>query len=247
VKLLASLAAVALCVCPLMGQDDVEDVRAPDRGTEVRVHGVQILPATDKPFSGHDHIEWTRKLEDGNEITSELYAFLARDSQGRIYREHVSFVPANSGQRSRRREIDLLDPVTHTRTVCIVAKHRCTITGYHASAKFVPPPVGSQANGTRYLAREPMGSDEMDGLSVVGTRETLTIKAGVLGNAEPLVTTKEYWYSPDLEINLLTTRKDPREGIQVIRVVDLSRAEPDPRIFALPAGFVIRDLRQAAH
>jgi hypothetical protein len=247
VKTFALLASCILLIGSLFAQDSNEELRAPDRGTDVRVHGIQILPAVGKPFSGRDHIEWTHKLEDGNTITSELYAFLARDSEGRIYREHVSFVPANSNQRSRRREIDLLDPVTHTRTVCIIAKRRCTITGYHASAKFVLPPAGPQANGTRYLLREPMGSDVMDGLAVVGSRETLTINAGVLGNAEPLVTTKEYWYSPELEINLLTTRNDPREGIQVIRVVDLSRTEPDPQIFEPPAGFVIRDLRQAAH
>jgi hypothetical protein len=243
VKNYALLAAFALLACSLAAQESSEELRAPDRGTETRVHGIQILPAVGKPFSGRDHIQWTRKLEDGSVITSELYAFLARDSQGRIYREHVSFVPANSNQQSRRREFDLLDPVTHTRTVCIIARRRCTISRYFASTKFVPPPVGPQANGTRYLSREPLGSDVIDGLSVIGSRETLTVNAGVVGNSEPLVTTKEYWYSPDLEVNLLTTRKDPREGTQLIHVIDLSRSDPDPSMFQIPANFSVQDLR----
>lgn len=244
-KLLASLAASLLLVSCLAAQDDTEEFRAPDRGTEIRVHGIQILPATGKPFSGRDHIEWTRTLEDGSVVNTELYAFLARDSQGRIYREHVSFVPVHSNQPSRRHEIDLLDPVAHTRTVCMMAKRHCKITNYYASAKFVPPPVGPQDHGTRYLSREVMGTDTIDGLPVLGTRETVTINAGAVGNTQPLVTTKEYWYSPDLEINLLTTRKDPREGIQVIHVVDLSRSDPDPSIFQIPAKFVVEDDRQA--
>lgn len=244
-KPLNSLAAVLLLVGSFAAQDDTEEFRAPDRGTEVRVHGIQILPATNKPFSGRDHLEWTRTLEDGSTITSELYAFLARDSQGRIYREHIYFVPATSNEPMKRREIDLLDPVAHTRTVCTVAKRRCAITSYYASAKFVPPATGPQAKGTRYLSREVIGTDTIDGLPVLGTRETLTINAGAIGNSQPLVTTKDYWYSPDLEINLLTTRKDPREGTQVIHVIDLSRSEPDPTIFQIPSNFVIEDDRQA--
>jgi hypothetical protein len=241
VKVFAWFVAAALSCCPLIAQDEVEVFRAPDRGTEIRVHGIQILPVADKPFVGRDHIEWTHKLEDGNDVALELYAFLARDSQGRIYREHVSFVPANSNQQSNRREITLLDPVAHTRTVCFVATRHCIVTSYYASTKFVPPPVGPQYNGTRYLSREPLGTDSIDGLSVLGTRETLTVNAGAVGNAHPLITTKEYWYSSDLGINLLTTRNDPREGKQVIRVVDLSRTEPDPSFFKPLPGFVIED------
>lgn len=243
-RICALLAASSLLVGILTAQDREDQLRAPDRGTDVRVHGIQILPAAGKPFSGRDHIEWTRTLEDGSAVTTHLYAYLARDSQGRIYREHRTFVPVNGNQQSRQIDIVLLDPRTHTGTTCIIAKHRCSITGYHASTRFVQPPVGPQGNGTRYLARETLGTDVIDGLSVIGTREILTINAGVVGNSAPLITRREYWYSPDLEINLLTTRKDPREGTQVIRVVDLSRTDPDPAIFQIPSDFVVVDLRQ---
>jgi hypothetical protein len=84
----------------------------------------------------------------------------------------------------------------------------------------------------------------IDDLNVVGTRETITINAGVLGNNKPLVSTREFWYSPDLQVNLSVLRKDPREGTQVIHVVDLSRTEPDPATFQVPAGYVVQDLRQ---
>jgi len=243
-KFHALLAASLLLACTLVAQDSDEPFRAPDRGTSVRVHGIQILPAADRPFSGRDNIEWTRTLEDGTVVTTHLYAALARDSQGRIYREHMSFVPVNSNEQSRRREIDLLDPVAHTRTACIVATHHCTITVYHASTSFTPQAVGPFLKGTRYLSRESLGTDFIDGLKVIGTRETVTISTGAVGNTQPLVTTKEFWYSPDLQINLTVTRKDPMEGTQVIRVVDLSRTEPDPAMFQVPAGYVVQDIRQ---
>jgi hypothetical protein len=90
-KLYALLAASVLLTCTLAAQEADETFRGPDRGTIVRVPGIQILPAAGRPFSGRDHIEWTRTLEDGTVVTTHLYALLARDGQGRIYREHMSF------------------------------------------------------------------------------------------------------------------------------------------------------------
>lgn len=38
---------------------------------------------------------------------------------------------------------------------------------------------------------------------------------------------REYWYSPELGINLLSTRSDPRIGKQIFRASDLVLSEPD--------------------
>jgi hypothetical protein len=122
----------------------------------------------------------------------------------------------------------------------------CDVTGYHAAVRFSPPPTGSFDDGKRVLSREGLGTDSIDGLSVIGTRETLTMSAGVVGNSQPLTATREFWYSPDLQVNLFITRKDPREGSQVIRVGELSRTEPDPAIFQIPSGFVVESRGQSA-
>jgi hypothetical protein len=128
----------------------------------------------------------------------------------------------------------------------MVATRRCTITDYHRSTSFTPQPAGPFDNGKRDLTRESLGTDVIDGLNVVGTRETITINVGVVGNSQPLVTLKEFWYSPDLGVNLAVTRKDPREGTQEIRVLDLSRTEPDPTMFQIPAGYVVQDNRHGS-
>jgi hypothetical protein len=241
------LAASLLIASSLAAQESDEPSRGPDGGTRVRVGGVDIRPVAGRPFSGRDNIEWTRNLEDGTVVTRHLYAKLARDGQGRIYRERVSLVPANSNEESTPREISLLDPVSHTRTTCSLVARRCTITVYYAANSFTPKPVGSFDDGKRFLTRVSLGSDVVDDLNVVGTRETITINPGVLGNNQPLVTTREFWYSPDLQVNLSVTRKDPREGTQVIRVMDLSRSEPDPATFQVPNGFAVVDNRRPAN
>jgi len=239
-------AGSALLACSLNAQESAEPSRGPDGGTRTHVDGIQVLPVAGKPFSGQDSIEWTRTLEDGSSVTTHLTALVARDGQGRIRRERVKFVPANSNQQSKPFEITILDPAEHTRTVCDMAAHHCSITNYSMPVKFAALPAGPLDNGKRFLARESLGSNTIDDLNVVGTRETLTINAGVIGNNQPVVTTREFWYSSDLEINLSVTRKDPREGTQVLQIVDLSRSEPDASLFQVPAEFTVEDARASA-
>jgi hypothetical protein len=83
----------------------------------------------------------------------------------------------------------------------------------------------------------------MEGLDVIGTRESLTVNAGVVGNERALVTTKEFWYSPDLQTNLSITRNDPREGKQVVQLSSVSKSEPQSQLFEVPAGFTVQDAR----
>jgi hypothetical protein len=246
VKLYPLLALFLLLASTLAAQDSDAPSRGPDGRTRYFVEGITVLPLAGKPFSGRSTTEWTRKLDDGGVVTTHLFAMVARDSQVRIYRERRNFVPANSDQESRKEDIRIFDPVTHTRTTCEVAARRCTVTGYHARTSFKPTPAGSLDDGKRYLTRESLGSDVIEDLNVVGTRETTTINAGVIGNSQPLAITREFWYSPDLQVNLSVTRQDPREGTQVIHVVDLSRSEPDPAMFQVPAGFVVEDSSKSA-
>jgi hypothetical protein len=152
----------------------------------------------------------------------------------------------SSDQESKKEELRIFDPVTHARTVCKVATRQCTVTGYCARISFRPTPAGSLDDEKRYLTPESVGSDVIDGFNVVGTHETTTINAGMVGNSQPLVTTREFWYFPELQVNLSVTRRDPREGTQVIHLVDLSRTEPDPAMFQVPAGFVVEDSRKSA-
>jgi len=235
------VSASVLAVSNLQAQDIL---RGPDGGTTTHVAGVEILAIPGVPLTGKSNIEWTRTLEDGSTVTVHLEASLARDSHGRIYRERRSFVPANSDQPSRLEQIHIYDPVTRTQTICTLTTYQCIRTNYSPQTFFNARPVGWYANNTRYLAREDLGSDVVDGQSVTGTRETTTTSQGVLGNDRSLVSTREFWYSVELQTNLAVTRNDPREGKQVIRLTDLSFSEPNPELFKVPIGYTVQDLSQ---
>lgn len=215
--------------------------RGPDGSESNYVPGVSILAIPGKPFSGVDIIEWTRTLDDGTTVTTHLTAPLARDSQGRMYRESHHFVSLD--KKSFAYQIHIYDPITRSKTICYPKSLQCTIQDYKPRTFFETTPAGSFDNGNRFLARESLGSQVIEGIYTNGTRETTTVNPGVLGNDKPLVSTREFWYSDELENNLAVTRIDPREGKQVIWISDISRSEPDPSLFRIPIGYSVRDQR----
>jgi hypothetical protein len=238
---LFSLAGLALIAGTLAAQDPA---RGPDSSSSTHVPGITLLAIPGKPFSGVDNIEWTRTLEDGTTITTHTTANLARDSQGRMYRENHHFVPLD--KKSPLYRVHIYDPVSRSQLTCSTARFQCIVTDYFPRTLFETTPAGVFDNGNRSLARESLGSQTIEGIFVNGTRETTTINPGVLGNDRPLISTREFWYSDELETNLAVTRLDPREGKQKIWINDISRSEPDAHLFEIPIGYSVRDDRASA-
>lgn len=102
---LCALVFASLLICLLAAQESDELSRRPDNGTHDFVDGIKVFPLPGKPFSGRRTTEWTRTLEDGTGVTTQLYAMVARGSEGRTLREVRSFVPADSSQPSKLKEI----------------------------------------------------------------------------------------------------------------------------------------------
>ncbi len=223
-----------------------EPSRGPDGRTHTSVSGVEVLAVPGVPFSAKDTIDWTRTLENGSKVTMHLDAVLARDSIGRIYRERHHFVSAESKDPEPLFEIHMMDPETRTQLRCSGRTYQCVLSDYTPQLIFESTPPDTYDHGTRTLAREYLGADTIEGIYVAGTRETTTINAGAVGNERPVVSTREFWYSNELQTNLAVTRIDPVEGKQIIRLSSISRSEPDRHLWDVPIGFTVRDMRRSA-
>ena len=88
---------------------------------------------------------------------------------------------------------------------------------------------------------ESLGTQFMEGIAVEGTRTTLTIPAGQIGNELPIQIVSERWFSPDLKVLVMSRQSDPRFGETTYRLTNLTRAEPSPQLFEIPADFTIAD------
>jgi len=96
-------------------------------------------------------------------------------------------------------------------------------------------------NDAANATTEDLGSQTMEGALVNGTRTTRTIPTGQIGNDAPIKIVTEVWTSPDLKTVVYSKRGDPRMGEQTFQLTNIVRAEPDPSLFFVPAGFTITD------
>ena len=90
------------------------------------------------------------------------------------------------------------------------------------------------------VTTESLGSRSIEGVTAEGTRTTSTIPAGAIGNVMPIEVVSERWYSRELQMAVLITRKDPRSGDSVYRLRNIVRTEPPPDLFVVPSDYEVR-------
>jgi hypothetical protein len=91
---------------------------------------------------------------------------------------------------------------------------------------------------------EQLGTLTIAGVQADGTRVTLTIPAGQVGNQNPLVIVTERWYSKDLEATVLSTHTDPRSGTSSYQFTKLQQIEPPASLFQIPSGYTVEEQGQ---
>lgn len=221
-----------------------------DGGVTQTLQSIYIPPLLGAPFSAIVHTEWTRPLPGGGSYTVVNQRKIARDSQGRIYEERWLLVPKDSQIKSQRNVIQIADPDTHRLYNCFLmgGPHRCILQRYGEPlmTSYTPPDktVHPTTSDSTIATHEDLGVQYIQGVYTTGTRDTTTVKAGVMGNDRPLVTVREFWNAPSLGINLISRFTSPLSGTQVFTLTDVNLDAPDPSLFEVPAGFPIEDRRQ---
>lgn len=222
-------------------------IRRADGGAYGPMQSIFIPPKPDAPFSLTLDSEWTRPMDNGGTFTMVNERHIVRDSKGRIYQERWLLVPKGGRIKSEMNLFQITDPELHVWFNCEVRTKVCELLKYRLTAQdtYQPPigPTGPMPNGIGYRRHEDLGPNTTLGIDTHGYRETLTIYEGEMGNDKPMVNTREFWYSPQLGINLISIVDQPQSGKQVFTVKDLSTAEPDLSYFEVPAGYKIVDHR----
>ena len=96
------------------------------------------------------------------------------------------------------------------------------------------------------VVTESLGRQNIEGVDAEGTRSTITIPEGEIGNERPIVIVSERWYSPDLQTVVLTRHSDPRFGETTYRLTNINRSEPAKALFEVPADYTIQETPKAA-
>jgi hypothetical protein len=111
------------------------------------------------------------------------------------------------------------------------------------------PPPGNAADFVfkregakdKNLVTEKLGTQVIEGVAAEGTRDTITIPAGEIGNERAIEIINERWYSPELKTVVMTRHSDPRFGETVYRLTNISRTEPPHSLFEVPADYTLKD------
>ena len=89
--------------------------------------------------------------------------------------------------------------------------------------------------------KEDLGTQNIEGVEATGTRVTMTIPAGQIGNERPIEIVDERWFSNDLHLFVMTRHSDPRSGETVYRLTNINRSEPDHSLFTVPADYDVNE------
>ncbi len=209
---------------------------------------------TGAPFTAQAVTQTTQTLSSGTHISRNRTATLYRDSQGRTRREETvgGAGPLASTGGAARQVVLIHDPVAATayalnprnKTAHQMAFNPGHGPGGHQSAAgdataSVAPGAGRPQRFRGNVKTESLGTQVIDGLTVEGTRHTMTIPAGAAGNDQPIESVSERWYSPDLQVVVKSVHTDPRFGQTTYQLTNIQRAEPSATLFQVPADYAV--------
>ena len=212
-------------------------------GVRVRIPGIFVTPVSGAPFSATVDIVSQEKLPDGTTNTRTSTAHIARQSTGRIYNEARALVPptykgdppllSSLVYDPTTRLSIFLNPYTHLAHESVLQRPPAP------PPNSVPPRPGNVPNP--FLKEEELGTQYVGTVLLRGIRKSRTVPADQSGTEQQIVIVDEYWYSSDLSIYMIIKHNDPRTGEQIVAVSNITRQEPDPAQFNVPAKYRVVD------
>src|SRR2546427_7297951 len=100
---------------------------------------------------------------------------------------------------------------------------------------------GVSSNSKETPKTEQLGWKLIEGLQAEGTRTTITIPSGQIGNDRPIEIVDEQWRSPDLQVIVFSQHNDPRIGETTYSLVNVSRADPTASLFQVPPYYTLQE------
>lgn len=191
----------------------------------------------DAPFTADSVSESTQVLADGSKITRRMTAKIARDSMGRTRREQELNVlgPFNvAGEPPHLIFID--DPVAGAHYVMNVGEKEARKFPYDPARRPEADMPGPPEENV-----ESLGIQVVQGVEARGTRSTVVIPEGRIGNDRPLNIVSELWESTDLKVPVLSRHSDPRTGITEYRLLNIERGEPSTDLFNVPPDYNLKE------
>jgi hypothetical protein len=192
-----------------------------------------------KPFSATEERHSVQMLANGTRIENTQSNRLYRDNDGRTRIEDMSGV------------INIVDPLARFRAELIpktkVARRSALGLRFFGTSQGIyrsgaggrgsgagvgsPPAQGAEA--------EDLGTQNVNGVLSRGSRTTVAIPRGQIGNDREIKVVTEQWFSDDLGLLVRSINSDPRFGDTTYQLSNIVQAAPDPSLFQIPADYTV--------
>jgi hypothetical protein len=205
-----------------------------------------LLNVTGKPFSATETRHSVQMLANGAKIETSDSDQLYRDDQGRTSVEQTV---------DGKTITVIMDPVARfvailDRAAKTVHKNPIPAEMLHGSVSVAKGQVrvvmGNKVMGNKpgepgekRVSVDVLGDKEVNGMMASGTRKTLIIPAGVIGNDRDLQSVYESWFSSDLQVLVKSVNTDPRFGETTYQLTNVVRAMQDPALFQIPPDYAV--------
>lgn len=244
-KLLVFAAGIVVGLAALQGQDfgkgqafQVFGAGTPGLTAARPVDGAfggQVVKG--KPFSANEERRFIQILGDGNRIETTEMNRVFRDSQGRTRVEdmngNATILDPVAGTRI------VLNPATRTaRSTNVVIPDAVVIATAQPGLKSKTGARGVTKSGTPENT-EVLKPQMVNGVMAQGTRSTITIPRGQIGNDREIKVVTERWVSNDLQTLIKSTNSDPRFGDTAYQLTGIIEREPDPFLFQIPGDYTV--------
>jgi hypothetical protein len=208
---------------------------------------IEVTPVKNAPFSAQAVTEFTQTLGDGNRIERRYESSVARDSRGRTRREEeIALIgPLAAANGATPRLVTILDPdseASYTLDDDLRVAYRSRRAGTKKLVELDKLEKElNKVTAAQNAGAQDLGTRMIEGVRAQGTRTTTTIAAGAIGNLQPINIVSERWFSPELQMAVLVTRRDPRNGDTTYRLTNILRGEQPDALFTVPSSYEVKD------
>jgi hypothetical protein len=211
------------------------------------------------PYSAERVVESVQVLADGNRIVQRRAEQLYRDADGRSRVEsewrdsplvQIQDPVGNMSYRLYPRQktglkMVMAEPAPAASAALAIqspGSNGVSVGAARVAEQLGPTMASATTSADSQRTVRPLGTRQMDGLTVEGSLQNTTIASGKSGNTLPIVSTVETWHSHELNLDLYVKSNDPRYGEQVTRVQNIRRNAPPASLFAAPADYAVREV-----
>jgi len=203
---------------------------------------------TGSPVSAKEVNRTVQTLSDGTEIENTQTTMFYRDAQGRTRTEPsgaegIAIIQDPVGgvritlNPTTKTAIRVAGPMmAQTQADAVKMKVEAEMT-YRTVVDGTAPKTTTtkiQANS------EDLGFQNQNGILAQGTRSTVVIPKGQIGNNRDIKVVNERWYSKDLQMVVKSVNSDPRFGTTTYELTNVVQGA-DPTMFQIPGNYTVTE------